>query len=460
MVVLHHPVARQFQRQPLGQVQFRRQAPFRVEAAVLPGRQVPVVVPPHRRTQRQEVVDGVFRLRPGRGQQHVRAHVLLAHLPGCELRIPPVHALAQRQVASRPDVMLQAPGQGVLRQARPQRQVVLRLAVYLVLLLAAPVPIRRGVHFDLRLRAAPGIFQQAHQVVPAHHLVRSVRRVEAVAVLAPQERRFQRVQVVQVPVQFGVGVAYPCAELVQAAQQFRQRTAQRAVLPRQRRHAHRGDVGEPLADGALRPGARKEVVQGEAPPLLLRGRLRDDTQVGGGKVPLRPLEAALAQFRALDHLRGDDGRQAEDVGVAVHRHPVQREQVVARAAAAHVHRRRAVRARGHARQALCPADGVALAQRRGHRTDAFQSRLEPAQAKFDATRVRLHRCLQRVAPGRRLGMSRNSNQQNGYRYPWTFHTSFITNSSITITKKSSVAVALKATATNLIYYWYLQTSNR
>lgn len=242
--------------------------------------------------------------------------------------------------------------------------------------------------------------------------MRGVRHVEAVAVHAPQERHLQRAPVAGLPAQLRVHVAHTCAEFVQAAQRAGKHLPNGPVFPGQGRNPERGHVREFLPDGAFRADARQEIVQRDAEPLRLGGRLGDHPQVRRREVALGAVEAALAQFRALHHLRRHDRRQPQDVRVSIDRHPVQREQVVASPAAAHVHRRRAVRTRCHTRQALRPADRIPLAQRRGHRPDPLQARLQTPQALLDPAHVRLHRRLQRVSPGRGgLGKRSTANKQ-------------------------------------------------
>ena len=86
------------------------------------------------------------------------------------------------------------------------------------------------------------------------------------------------------------------------------------------------------------------------------------------------------------------------MGITVDRHSVQREEVVARAAAAHVHRRGAIGARSNSGQALHPTDRVSLADRRDDGADAFNACLKVAESLFDTTGIRLHGRIQRIEP--------------------------------------------------------------
>ena len=90
---------------------------------------------------------------------------------------------------------------------------------------------------------------------------------------------------------------------------------------------------------------------------------RLDAQVRGCEVPVATVESTLQQSYTANHLCWYNRRQAQNVRVAVHRHAVQREQVITHTATAHVHSRSTVRARGHPGQALRPTDRVAFTQR-------------------------------------------------------------------------------------------------
>ena len=88
--------------------------------------------------------------------------------------------------------------------------------------------------------------------------------------------------------------------------------------------------------------------------------------------------------------------------ITVDGHAVQREKIVPRAAATHIHGRGTVRTCRHAREALCPADRITLSHRGHQDANPLKARLQASQAYFDAPRVRLHRRLEGVAPSSNL----------------------------------------------------------
>ena len=186
--------------------------------------------------------------------------------------------------------------------------------------------------------------------------------------------------------------------MVESSQKIREGIAHREILPGQWRHARRYDIRQPIPYGAFRLHAGKEIVQRECEFLRIAGRLRKDPQVRCREVAFGSVETALAQCGTLYGTGGDDGGEAENMGIAIHRHPVQRKEIVAGASAAHVHRGRAVGAGGNAGQALGPAGRVALAQGRDHAPHPLNARVEPPQARLDAPGVSLHRRLQRITP--------------------------------------------------------------
>ena len=200
-----------------------------------------------------------------------------------------------------------------------------------------------------------------------------------------------------------INVPHLGGEILHPAQKGRQDAADRLVLPAQGRDPGRQLIGEPFPDGAFHIGTGQEVVQRHAGSPLAGGCLGNNPQMGGREVAVGPVEAALGEPRTFDGRRGNDGGKPQDVGIAIHRHPVQGEQVIAGAAAAHVHRRSAIGPGGNARKALRPADGVSFAHGGNHIAEGFLARCHTPQRHVHPARVRFHRRLKRIPPMGLLG---------------------------------------------------------
>ena len=142
---------------------------------------------------------------------------------------------------------------------------------------------------------------QPYQVVPAHHLVRGVRRVESIPVHAAQHRSFQETAGPGLPAELCVHVAHRGGEIIETVHHIRKGFPQGAELPGQRGVAHREDVGQLLPEGTFRCGTDKEIVQRDTGLLRIRRRLRDHPQMRRREIAVPAVEAAFGQRRPLRH---------------------------------------------------------------------------------------------------------------------------------------------------------------
>ena len=193
-----------------------------------------ITVPPNSQADRQALRNPVFPLQPDSGQQRPLRPTLLAHLAGLKAGQTEVHPLRQQETAV-PQTVVKAALQTVFLQGGAQRKVVLLATEQLVLLLLAPVAVGRQGYFKVCPPSLPAVLQQPDQVVPPHHLVRSVRGVETVIVQAPQEGGVQVLARVNLEMHLPINVPHLGGEILHPAQKGRQDAADRLVLPAQGR---------------------------------------------------------------------------------------------------------------------------------------------------------------------------------------------------------------------------------
>lgn len=289
--------------------------------------------------------------------------------------------------------------EGHLVQRRGQQEtVVLRLELFL-LFLRTPVAVvrQRQVHM-VAVERVTGL-DGADQVPPAHPLVRPVRSQERVAVHAPQHESRDLVPLIEAPGELAIRIEHEGAESVQVTQTALHQALERLVLCRQRGDSRSGEHGALLADRRGYAGPRQEVVQ-RGIDFPGRARVRRggvQRNVRRTEITLRTSEATLDETRGLNHVRRQNGGNAQHVRIAIDGNPVHGQQVAAAVAAADIEGGRAVRARRHAGERLHPAQRVALAQRRGRRPDVLRRRQRRARLPLHPPQRRDPRRLQGVA---------------------------------------------------------------
>ena len=225
-----------------------------------------------------------------------------------------------------------------------------------------------------------GIAQLGDAVVPSHALARVFRERERIAVESTEPEQLEAVPGVDIPAELAVEVANLGVEARDSSDKRRCNPLECLVFERQGRDTCRCHERYPVVEVRLAAGADEEVVYGAAHPVAPVGPAGVDAEVRRCEVVVRCVEASLGQRGVLDYGSRYHRRQAEQVGVAVYGHPVEREQVVSHVAAPDIECRRSVGTRRDAGHGLRPAYGIPLAERRHHCPYDFDVGAELADA--------------------------------------------------------------------------------
>ena len=269
-----------------------------------------------------------------------------------------------------------------------------------MLLLRACISVDRSLEVHERPRAVKVPAHGTYHVVPAHLLRVLISDIvfilsngsKRIAVHAAQEGSVKDAALARLPAELSVEIAHSCPEVIKPAQKVRKHALYSLVFPGQWGDSSGEHEGHLLVYRGLESNARKEVVQGSVHTELLARRVAGGySQMSCREVRAAALKSTFQERGLGHHILRDDRRQTKQVRIAINGHSVQRDEVIAHVASAHIERCRSVSTRTHAREALSPTDRVAFSERRNDPAHALEACTQLSKALDNPSAVGLHR---------------------------------------------------------------------